>query len=61
MGFIDVAIPGAIGLVAALWPQAMFWGSRATPDPKKIRMIRIGGLVLLGVAAVYLVIKLASG
>ena len=61
MGFIDVVIPGAIGLVAALWPQAMFWGSRSAPDPKKIRLIRIGGLVLLAVAAAYLIAKLAGG
>jgi hypothetical protein len=58
MSFIDVAIPG--GLVAPVWPQLMFCGSRASPDEKKIRLVRIIGVVLLVVAAIYLVIKLVG-
>jgi hypothetical protein len=61
MSFIDVAIPGIIGLVALMWPEVLFSGSRAAPDPKKIRLIRIAGMGLLGVAALYLAIKLAGG
>jgi hypothetical protein len=60
MSFIDVAIPAVIGLVALVWPHAMFYGSRTTPDEKKIRLIRGAGMVLLLAAAVYLVIKLAA-
>jgi hypothetical protein len=60
MSFIDVAIPAIIGFVALAWPRAMFYGSRAAPDEKKIRLIRGGGVVLLVVAAIYLVVKLAS-
>jgi hypothetical protein len=60
MSFIDVAIPGIIGSVLLIWPQLMFVGSRVTPDPKKIRLIRSMGMVLLLVAAIYLVIKLVS-
>lgn len=60
MSFIDVAIPGIIGFVLLIWPQSMFVGSRVTPDPKKIRLLRSVGVVLLLVAAIYLVIKLAS-
>ena len=60
MSYIDVAIPGLIGLITALWPQTMFWGSRAAPDPKKIRLIRIGGSVLLVVALCYLVMRLVD-
>ena len=60
MSFIDVAIPAVIGLVALVWPHAMFYGSRTTPDEKKIRLIRGAGMVLLLAAAVYLVIKLAG-
>jgi hypothetical protein len=60
MSFIDVAIPGIVGLVALVWPQLMFYGSRATADEKKIRLIRIIGVVLLVVAAIYLVIKLVG-
>ena len=60
MSFIDVAIPGIIGFVLLIWPQSMFVGSRVTPDLKKIRLLRSMGVVLLLVAAIYLVIKLVS-
>lgn len=60
MSFIDVAIPAVIGLVALVWPQAVFYGSRASPDDKKLRLIRGIGLALLVVAAIYLVVKLAA-
>jgi VIT1/CCC1 family predicted Fe2+/Mn2+ transporter len=60
MSFIDVAIPALIGLAALVWPQVMFYGSRVTPDEKKIRLIRGGGVLLLVAAAIYLVIKLAG-
>jgi phosphate starvation-inducible membrane PsiE len=60
MSLIDVAIPGVIGLVLLLWPQAMFLGSRVGPTEKKIRMLRYSGALLLLVAAVYLVIKFVS-
>jgi hypothetical protein len=60
MLLIDVAIPGVIGLVLLLWPQAMFLGSRVAPTEKKIRMLRYSGALVLLVAAVYLVIKFVS-
>lgn len=60
MSYIDVAIPAIIGFVALVWPNVMFAGSSATPDPKKIRLIRGGGVALLAAAAVYLIIKLAG-
>jgi len=60
MSFIDVAIPGIIGLVLLIWPQSMFVGSRVTPDPKKLRLLRSLGVVLLLVALIYFVIKLVS-
>lgn len=58
MPFIDVAIPAIIGLVTLVWPRALFYGSRATPDDKKICLIRGGGVVLLVVAILYLGINL---
>lgn len=61
MSFIDVAIPGIIGLVLLVWPQSMFAGARVSPDPKKIRLLRNAGALLLVVAAVYLLIRLAGG
>lgn len=61
MSFVDMAIPAGIGLVAILWPQVMFWGSRKTPDPGKLRLIRIGGAVLVVVALGYLGITLVRG
>jgi hypothetical protein len=60
MSFIDVAIPGLIGLVLLIWPQSMFAGSRVSPDAKKIRLLRGAGALLLLVAAVYLIIRLAG-
>ena len=61
MSYIDVAIPGIIGLAAFAWPQVMFYGSRAAPTEQKIRLIRRCGAALLIVAALYLFIKLAGG
>lgn len=60
MSFIDVAIPAIIGSVALIWPRVMFYGSRATPDDKRIRLIRGGGGLLLVAAIIYLGIKLAA-
>jgi hypothetical protein len=60
MSYIDVAIPTIIGLVALVRPQLMFYGSGATADEKKIRMMRSIGVVLLIAAAIYLGIKLAA-
>jgi hypothetical protein len=60
MSYIDVAIPAIIGLVALVRPQLMLYGSRATPDEKKIRMLRWVGVVLLIAALIYLGIKLAT-
>jgi hypothetical protein len=37
----------------------MFYGSRTTPNEKKIRLIRGAGVVLLAAALIYLGIKLA--
>jgi len=59
MSFIDVAIPAIIGLVALVRPQIMFYGSRATPNEKKIRVLRSVGLILLAAAVIYLFIKLS--
>jgi hypothetical protein len=34
MSYIDVAIPGIIGIFLLICPQSMFLGSRAIPSPK---------------------------
>ena len=60
MSFVDVAIPGIIGLLLLVWPQSVFYGSRVTPDETKIRRLRGIGVVLLLVAAGYLVLKIAG-
>ena len=60
MSFIDVVIPGVIGLVLLVWPESMFLGARVSPDAKKIRLLRSLGVLLLLVAVCYLAIKLAS-
>ena len=60
LSYIDVAIPGMIGLILVAWPQSMFLGSRVSPDAKKIRLLRWAGVGLLLVATSYLAIKLSS-
>ena len=60
MSYIDVAIPGVIGLVALVRPQVVFYGSKATPDEKKVRLIRGIGIVLLIAAGIYLAVKLVA-
>ena len=60
MSYVDVAIPGLIGLVMVVWPRSIFVGSRVTPDPKKVRLIRGLGAVLLLVAIIYQGIRLAG-
>lgn len=57
---LDAAIPGVMGLVLLLWPQAMFIGSKVTPDPRRIRTLRILGTVLLAVAVVYVAVDLVG-
>jgi len=60
-GWIDVAIPGVIGMWLAVWPQS-FYKSKGEPakDATMLRTLRIMGGVLLAVAAGYLFIKLGS-
>jgi hypothetical protein len=60
MSFIDVAIPGFIGLVLLIWPQSMFVGARVSPDAKKIHLLRGAGALLVGVAGLYLVIRIVG-
>ena len=58
MSYIDVAIPGAIGLLLAVSPQAMFAGSAVDPTPERLKQLRALGGVLLVVAGAYLALKL---
>lgn len=60
MSIIDVAIPGIIGVVLCLWPQSMFIGSKLVHGPKEIRVLRIMGVVLVLMAGLFLLGKLAS-
>jgi len=60
MSYIDVAIPAIIGFTALIWPKVMFAGSSATADPKKIRLIRGVGVVLLAAAAIYFAVKMVG-
>ena len=56
MGYIDVTIPALAGLVCVLVPTAMTKSSA----PLVLSRIRKIGLALLGVAALYLLVKLAG-
>jgi len=57
MSWIEVAIPAIIGLILSLWPKAMFVGSRVPPTEQKLRLLKRLGMLLLLVAALFLVIK----
>lgn len=60
MSFVDVAIPGFIGLVLLMWPQVMFAGSKVTPDAAKMRTMRVVGVLLLVASAIYLAVRLVG-
>lgn len=57
MGYIDVAIPGVIGLLLLAWPGSVFLGSQVEPDAKKLGVIRKVGIALVVIAAGYLAIR----
>jgi hypothetical protein len=61
MSFIDVLIPGVVGLLLVLAPDA-FAKSKGelAADESRTKKLRGVGLVLLLVAAMYLLIKLTS-
>jgi hypothetical protein len=62
MDRVDILIPGAIGLLLLLRPQAFFRPSGSTEENAvKTRRFRTIGGVLLGVALLYTVIRLLSG
>ena len=56
MGTIDVLIPAVAGLACVLFPDLM----ARNASPAKLSRIRKIGFVLLGVAALYLMIKLSG-
>ena len=53
MEYIDVTIPAIIGLLAILRPQVAFVGSRASPDERRLRLMRRVGVALLAVSGLY--------
>src|SRR5262245_9249923 len=61
MGWIDVAIPGVIGLLLLVAPGVFVKGSgNDEKDAAAVNKLRLCGLGLLVVAALYLFIKAAS-
>jgi hypothetical protein len=57
MGYIDVLIPLAAGILFIASPERLITKKDQTYDRKKLLLKRCG-YVLIGVAALYLVIKL---
>lgn len=57
MSYIDVAIPAIAGILALVRPE-MFFGK--PPDMRKLRLVRLFGVLLLIVAALYLAVRLAG-
>jgi hypothetical protein len=57
MSYIDVAIPAVAGLLAWARPEMFL---RKPPDMRKLRLVRLFGILLLIVSAVYLAVRLAG-
>jgi hypothetical protein len=57
LSYIDVAIPAIAGLLALARPDIFL---RKPPDMRKLRLVRLFGVLLLVVAALYLVVRLAG-
>jgi hypothetical protein len=58
MGWIDVAIPGVIGVLLAVNPQWFFKPSgEPEKDRRRTQMFRTIGFVLLAVAGIYSLVK----
>ncbi|NIQ00867.1 MAG: hypothetical protein GWO19_10305 [Nitrospinaceae bacterium] len=58
MSWIDIAIPGGVGLLLILRPESMFIGAKVEPDEKRIRLLRRCGIGLTAIAAMFLLVKL---
>jgi uncharacterized protein YjeT (DUF2065 family) len=59
MSYIDVLIPGIIGLLLVTSPR-LFTKAQGETFEKTRRKLRTIGLVLIGVALLYLVLRLAT-
>ena len=53
--YIDVAIPAIAGFLALARPEVFL---RAWPDMRRLRVVRLFGVLLLIVAALYLAVRL---
>ena len=61
MSYVDVLIPGLAGLFILVMPTTFVKRTGdEVADAVKFRRIRMAGIVLLGVAGLYLLIKFAS-
>ena len=61
MGWIDVAIPGVIGVLLIVFPNLFTKSSGdADKDRSKVLKLRGGGALLLVAAVIYLFVKMAS-
>jgi len=59
MAYIDVLIPLALGLLLFLAPNSLIPTTDAASEKKK-RLLKVCGLVLVGVGILYLIIKLVG-
>jgi len=60
MSYLDVLIPGVIGALLVVAPK-LFTKAQGEEYEKARKKFRLIGLVLLGVAALYLIIKVGQG
>jgi hypothetical protein len=57
MSYIDVAIPVVAAVLALSRPEMFF---RKPPDMRRLRLVRLFGVLLLIIAAAYLAMRLAG-
>ena len=57
MSYLDVLIPGIIGLLLVAWPR-LFTKAQGEPFEKAKRRLKTIGFLLIGVALLYLMLRL---
>jgi len=58
MSWIDIAIPGVVGLILIFRPESMFIGAKVEPDAKRIRLLKKCGVGLVAIAGIFLIVTL---
>ena len=60
MSYIDVLIPGVVGLLLVTTPPRLFIKAQGEQFKQANAKLKMIGFVLIGVAVIYLVVKIAE-